>query len=66
MDKYEDEGEGEDVRYILSPFITLFPSQKKSNHLIDMGKRTKSLNHLVCITKIGLLYNYEFYIKVSR
>ncbi len=58
LDKYESEGEGEDVGYVPFPFVTPPPPpQKKSNRPTDMGKGTKSLNHLVCIPKIGLSYN---------
>lgn len=57
LDRYKGEGEGKDVEYILFLFVTLSPLQKKSNCPIDMGKRTKSLNHLVYMPKIGLLYN---------
>ncbi len=57
LDEYEVKGEGEDIRYILLPFVALSPPQKKSNRLIDMGEGTKSLNHLVYIPKIGLSYN---------
>ena len=51
LDKYK--GVIESARYVLSPFIALPPlSQKESNRPSDLGKRTKSLNHLVCISKI--------------
>ena len=51
LDKFEDEGKRKDIRYILLLFVA--PFQKESNYLIDMGKRTKSLNYLICIPKIG-------------
>ncbi len=57
LDKYEDESEREDVRYIFLPFVAFLPFRKESNRLIDMGERIKSLNHLVYIPKIGLSYN---------
>lgn len=51
LDKYK--GEIESARYVLSPFIALPPlSKKESNRPSDLGKRTKSLNPLVCISKI--------------
>lgn len=44
----KDESEIKDVRYILSPFISLFPLfQKESNRLSNLGKETRSLNHLI-------------------
>ncbi len=58
LDEYEGEGEGEDVGYVPLPFVTPpSPPRKESNRLTDMGERTRSLNHLVCIPKIGLSYN---------
>lgn len=50
LDKYEGEGEGD--RYVSLPFITPLPPQKKSNRPSDLGKGTRSLNHLLCIQKI--------------
>lgn len=61
LDKYEDEGEEKEknVEYILFPFVAAFsPSQKESNRLINMGKRTKSLNHLICIPKFYYLEKF--------
>ncbi len=55
LDEYE--GEGEDIGYIPLLFVALPPPRKKSNRPIDMGEGTRSLNHLVCIPKIGLSYN---------
>lgn len=50
-DKYESENLVNGNGYIHFPFVTLFlPSQKELNHLIDIGKGKKSLNHLVCIS----------------
>ncbi len=60
LDEYEEEGEGEgeDVRYVPLPFVAPPPPpRKESNRLTDMGEGIKSLNHLVCIPKIGLSYN---------
>ncbi len=51
LDKFKDEGEGENIGYVSLPFIA--PPQKESNYLIDIGKGIRSLNHLVCISKIG-------------
>ncbi len=55
LDEYE--GEGEDVRYVPLPFVAPPSPRKESNRPIDIGKGTRSLNHLVCIPKIGLSYN---------
>lgn len=50
LDKNENEIKGD--RYIpLSFSAFLFSPQKKSNHLLDLGKKTRSLTHLVCILK---------------
>ena len=46
LDKDESE-EKEDVRYVSFPFIAPFLPQKKSNRLINIGKRTRNLNHLI-------------------
>ena len=43
--KFEDEGEGEVMGYVLFSFIIL--PQKESNRLTDMGKGMKNPNHLV-------------------
>ncbi len=51
LDEFEDEGEGKDIEYILFPFVAL--PRKESNRPTDIGKGTRSLNHLVCIPKIG-------------
>ncbi len=51
LDEFEGEGEKENIGYIPLPFVA--PSQKESNRPTDMGKGAKSLNHLVCIPKIG-------------
>ena len=50
LDKFEIEGERNGIGYVFFLFVT--PPQKKLNRPIDMGKGTKSLNHLVCIPKI--------------
>lgn len=58
LDKYEDENKKKYIKYVLFPFVTsLLLPQKESNRSTDMSKGTKSLNHLVCISKIGYLYN---------
>lgn len=51
LDEYEVESK--DNRYILLLFKALFLLQKKLNRLSDLGEKTISLNHLVCISKIG-------------
>ena len=51
LDKFEGQSEGEDIRYVPFPFVA--PPQKESNHPTDMSERTRSLNHLLCIPKIG-------------
>ncbi len=51
LDEFESEGEREDIGYVPLPFVA--PPQKESNRPTDMGEGTKSLNHLVCIPKIG-------------
>ncbi len=59
LDEYEGEGDEEDVGYVALPFVALPPPpRKESNRPTDMGDGTRSLNHLVCIPKIGLSYNY--------
>ena len=57
----KDEGEIEGARYISPPFVflPLFP-QKVSNVPSDLGKGTRSLNHLVCIPKICYLRSANF------
>ncbi len=55
LDEYEDEKE--DIRYVSLPFVTFLPPRKESNRPTDMGEEIRSLNHLVCISKIGLSYN---------
>ena len=57
LDEYEGEDKEEDVGYVLLPYIAPPLPQKESNRSTDMGKGTRSLNHLVYIPKIGLLYN---------
>ena len=52
LDEYKSKNEKENIGYIfLSFIISLFLSQKESNHLIDMGKRIKSVNYFVFISK---------------
>lgn len=58
LDKYEDKGD----RYVLLPS----PPQKESNCLIDLRKKTKSLNYLIYIPKISQLDNYSLCIRVLR
>ncbi len=57
LDEYESEGKGKNVGFILLPFVTLSPPRKESNHSTDMSEGIRSLNYLVCIQKMGLLYN---------
>ncbi len=58
LDEYESEGEGEDVGYVPLPFVAPPPPpRKESNRPTDMDEEIRSLNHLVCIPKIGLSYN---------
>lgn len=42
--------------------LFLFWSQKKSNCQIDLGKRTKSLNYLICLSKLlyQIIINFVF------
>ena len=56
--EYMDEDEGEDIGYIPLLFITAPPLRTEWNRLTDMGEGIRSINHLVCIPKISLLYNY--------
>ncbi len=51
LNEFEGEGEREDIRYVPLPLVA--PLQKESNRPTDMSKGTRSLNHLVCISKIG-------------
>ena len=51
LDEFEGEGEGEGIEYVLFFFVA--PFQKESNCPTDMGKVTRSVNHLVYIPKIG-------------
>ena len=51
LDKFESDGEREGIGYVLLLFVASL--QKEDNSPIDMSKRTKSLNHLVCIPKNG-------------
>ncbi len=51
LDEFESKSEKEDIGYVLLPFVA--PPQKVSNRPTDMGEGTRSLNHLVCIQKIG-------------
>ena len=51
LNKFKGEGEEEDIGYVLLFFIA--PPQKELNYLTNMGKGTKSLNHLVYISEIG-------------
>ena len=51
LDKFGNKGEGEDIRYIFLLFIA--SPQKELNRPKDLGKRTKSLNQLIYILKIG-------------
>ena len=51
LDKFEDEGKRKGIGYVPLLFVT--PPQKELNRLTDMDKETRSLNHFVCIPKIG-------------
>ena len=51
LDKFEDKGEGENIRFI--PFLFVVPLYKESNCPTNMCKKRKSLNYFVCISKIG-------------
>ena len=57
LDEYEDVDDGDDIGYVPLLFVAVLPLRKELNHLTDMGERTRSLNHLVCILKIDLSYN---------
>ena len=58
LNKYKRKDEEENIGYVLFSFIVfLLPLQKESNHLKDINKGTISLYYLMCIPKIGLLYN---------
>ena len=49
----KDKGEIEGSRYVPSLFVPLSPLPRKvSNRLSDLGEGTKSLKHIVCISKI--------------
>lgn len=65
LEKYKDEKEG--TRYISSSFIALFLlSGKKSNSLSNLEKRSRSQNHLICISIIYHLEKCQLCIKVLR
>lgn len=50
LTKYERDSDGK--KYIsFSTIILTFLLQKESNHILDLSKETKSLNHLICIPK---------------
>ena len=51
LDEFEGENKKEGIGYVPLPFITSL--RKESNHSTNMGKETRSLNHLVYIPKIG-------------
>ena len=57
LGKYEDKNERRDVRYVPLPFVAPSSPRKESNRPTDICEEIKSLNHLVCISKIGLSYN---------
>lgn len=48
----KDESKIKSTRYIPILFMSLFFSQKMSNRLSNLGKKTRSLNYLECIPKI--------------
>lgn len=54
LDEYQDNGD----RYIL----LLLPLEKESNRPTNLGKETKSLNHLICIPKLPhqVIVNFAF------
>ena len=57
----EDEDEIEDTRYALLLCVFFFPlPQKVSNRPSDLDEGTRSLNHLVCISKICYLRSAKF------
>ncbi len=64
LDKFKSEGEGKDIGYIPFPFVAL--PQKESNRLTDMDEKIMSLNHLICIPKIGYSYNSLLCVRVPR
>lgn len=48
----KDKNDGDKDKYIpFSPIILFSLLQKESNRLINLGKRIKSLIHLICISK---------------
>ncbi len=51
LDEFEGKCKGEDIGYVPLPFVA--PPRKESNRLTDMSERPRSLNHIVCISKIG-------------
>ena len=64
LDKFEGKSKGEDIGYVFFSFIAL--SKKELNSLTNMGKKIKSLNHLVYIPKIGWSYNCLLSIRIPR
>ena len=63
LDKHKNEIKG--ARYILSPFVPLFLlSQKVSNRPSNLSKVIKSLNCLVCISKIYYSRSANFTLKI--
>ena len=62
----KDEGEIEFARYVSLPFIPLPPLlQKVSNRLSDLGEKTRSLYHLLCIPKICYSRSANFALEFS-
>ena len=53
LDEFEGKNEGKNTGYVPLPFVANPLPQKESNRPTDLGEGTKSLNHLVCIPKIG-------------
>lgn len=52
--KYESESESKSIGYVFFSFIAyLLFSQKELKRLINLGKKIKSLNHLIYIPIIG-------------
>lgn len=60
--QFEDEGKRKNIRYDLLSSVT--PPQKELHCPTNIGKKIKSLKHLVCIPKMGSSYNCLFYIKI--
>lgn len=53
LDKYVDEGKKKDIKYVSLLFLAFFPLKKSSKCPTDIDNRTRSLNYIVYISKIG-------------